>query len=132
MTTVQEFIEFLQDRYACDDHIAAYVVDSAEVIDQAKTHNKLIISLEDANHIVDEIHDADDDAEVGINFEVVSQAIDDYPYDRVGHVIDCDQCEPMMIQKVFTHETGCPNAGLEFDEETGLLYWPESDKDDNG
>lgn len=35
------------------------------------------------------------------------------------HKINCDQCNPLMIQKVFCHETGCPNQKKKFDPETG-------------
>ena len=35
--------------------------------------------------------------------------------ENCGHVFwenwcGCDQCEPLMIQGVFTHEIGCPNS----------------------
>lgn len=31
----------------------------------------------------------------------------------------CNQCEALMINGVFCHETGCPNMRSRFDEETG-------------
>lgn len=30
----------------------------------------------------------------------------------------CNQCEAMMINGVFCHETGCPNAGSRYDAES--------------
>lgn len=33
----------------------------------------------------------------------------------------CDQCEALMIQGVFCHETGCPNQGSRFD--AGQEIW---------
>ena len=30
--------------------------------------------------------------------------------DSCGHRKGCDQCEPLMINGMFCHETGCPNA----------------------
>jgi len=31
----------------------------------------------------------------------------------------CDQCEALMINGVFCHETGCPNMGARWDSESG-------------
>jgi hypothetical protein len=31
----------------------------------------------------------------------------------------CDQCEALMINGVFCHETGCPNSKKQYDAESG-------------
>lgn len=31
----------------------------------------------------------------------------------------CNQCQALMINGLFCHETGCPNARSRFDSETG-------------
>ena len=31
----------------------------------------------------------------------------------------CNQCEALMIQGMFCHETGCPNTHSRYDSETG-------------
>lgn len=31
--------------------------------------------------------------------------------------MNCNQCEALMINGVYCHETGCPNAGARFDGE---------------
>jgi len=38
----------------------------------------------------------------------------DYP-----QPISCDQCEALMINGVFCHETGCPNTKARYDVESG-------------
>jgi hypothetical protein len=44
----------------------------------------------------------------------IEQAIDDSPkFNR------CDQCEALVINGVYCHETGCPNSRSRFDAESG-------------
>ena len=33
--------------------------------------------------------------------------------------VSCNQCEALMINGVFCHETGCPNTKACYDEESG-------------
>ena len=35
------------------------------------------------------------------------------------HRLRCDQCQMISIQGVACHETGCPNSGARFDDESG-------------
>lgn len=38
---------------------------------------------------------------------------------RKAQRIRCDQCEALMINGLFCHETGCPNTHSRYDAETG-------------
>ena len=44
--------------------------------------------------------------------------------------IRCDQCEPMMIQGVFCHETGCPNMRKVWDGERWIDEEIEDEDED--
>jgi len=37
----------------------------------------------------------------------------------------CNCCQPLMINNVFCHETGCPNSRRNWNEETG--EWDDED-----
>lgn len=36
--------------------------------------------------------------------------------------IKCDQCNPLMINKIFTHETGCSNEKKRWDTKESEWY----------
>ena len=44
-------------------------------------------------------------------------------------MISCNHCQPMMINRVFCHETGCPNSKKDWDEENEEWVTPANDED---
>ena len=44
-------------------------------------------------------------------------------------MIHCKECSPMMINRVFCHETGCPNSKKDWDEENEEWVTPANDED---
>lgn len=44
-------------------------------------------------------------------------------------MIRCNCCQPMMINRVFCHETGCPNSKKDWDEENEEWVTPANDED---
>ena len=43
--------------------------------------------------------------------------------------VNCDQCEALMINRVFCHETGCPNTFKEWNPEEEAWIFPLPDDD---
>jgi hypothetical protein len=43
----------------------------------------------------------------------------------------CDQCAALHINRVFCHETGCPNAKKEWDGQAGEWVTPEDIYEEN-
>lgn len=49
----------------------------------------------------------------------INRANQTWPEDVTEAIMRCNQCEALMINGVFCHETGCPNTRSRFDEQSG-------------